>query len=96
MVLFGTPMEKETFDLHFQKTHCPLIAKLPKLQASSINYVAGAVIGESPYYIIVELEFNTEQDMQNGRNSKFGQLMARDYSNFASGGVTVLFCNTQN
>ena len=96
MVLFGTPMVKESFDLYFEQTHCGLMAKLPKLQASSINYVAGAVTGEAPYYVIVELEFNTEAEMQNGLNSKSGQLMARDYSNFASGGVTVLLCHTMD
>jgi hypothetical protein len=32
--------------------------------------------------------------MQEGLNSEIGQTIGRDLKNFASGGVTVLFCNT--
>ena len=96
LVLFGMPLDKEVFDLHFEETHYPLIEKLPDLQASRINYVAGVVTGEAPYYRIVELEFSSEETMQKGLNSRSGQLMAQDFSNFASGGVTILLCQTQN
>ncbi len=95
LVLFGPPLDKESFDSYFKHTHLPLIAKLPNLQASRTNFVAGAVTGENTYHLIVELEFSSEEEMQNGLNSESGQIMARDFSNFASGGVTVLPCQTQ-
>jgi len=57
--------------------------------------VAGAVTGENTYHLTVELELSSEEEMQNGLNSESGQIMARDFSNFASGGVTVLPCQTQ-
>lgn len=96
LVLFGPPLDIESFDFYFKHTHLPLIAKLPDLQASRTNFVAGAVTGENPYHLIVELEFSSEEEMQNGLNSESGQIMARDFGNFASGGVTVLPCRTQD
>jgi hypothetical protein len=46
-------------------------------------------------YLVVELEFSSEKMMRNGLNSELGQTMAKDFSNFASGGVTVLLCHSQ-
>ena len=57
-----------------------------------MNRVVDAAIGTAPYYLIVELQFPTEEAMQEGLNSTAGQSMARDFQAFASGGVTVLFC----
>jgi uncharacterized protein (TIGR02118 family) len=94
LILFGYPIDQEIFDHYFEQNHRKLIEQIPNLQASKINHVAGAVTGESPFYCIVELEFNTEKDMRESLNSESGQLMASDFSNFASGGVSVLLCQT--
>jgi uncharacterized protein (TIGR02118 family) len=77
LLLFGNPMDRAGFDHYFEQTHRPLLAKLPDLKVLRINHVAGAVTGESPFYLVV------------------GQTMAKDFSNFASGGVTVLLCHSQ-
>ncbi len=95
MLLFGKPMDRAGFDHYFEQTHRPLLAKLPDLKVLRINHVAGAVTGESPFYLIVELEFSSEEVMRTGLNSELGQTMAKDFSNFASGGVTVLLCHSQ-
>lgn len=95
MLLFGKPMDQEGFDRYFEQTHRPLLARLPNLEALRVNQVAGAVIGESPFYLIVELEFSSEEAMQVGLNSESGQTMAKDFNNFASGGITVLLCRSQ-
>ena len=96
LLLFGKPVDREAFDHYFEQTHRPLLAKLPDLGALRINHVAGAVTGESPFYLIVELEFSSEEAMQIGLNSDLGQTMAKDFSNFASGGITVLLCQSQD
>ena len=94
LILFGYPIDQEIFDHYFEQNHRKLIEQIPNFQASRINHVAGAVTGENPFYCIVELEFNTEKDMRESLNSESGQLMASDFSNFASGGVSVLLCQT--
>ena len=90
LVLFGLPVDKDSFDQHFETTHCPLLKEIPELESIGISAVEGAVTGESPVYRIVELQFASESAMQEGLNSEPGQAMARDFGVFATGGVTIL------
>ncbi|MBW1756888.1 MAG: EthD family reductase [Deltaproteobacteria bacterium] len=94
IVLFGNPIDPPGFDQHFEQVHQPLLGKLPGLQALDINRVSGAAKGDSPFYLIAELCFASEEAMQSGLNSELGQQMARGFGSFASGGVTVLFCES--
>ena len=90
LVLFGLPTDSDSFDRHFEMTHCPLLKEIPELEAIGVSAVEGAVTGESHVYRIVELQFGSEAAMHEGLNSEAGQTMARDFGDFATGGVTVL------
>ncbi len=94
LILFGSPADEVTFDRYFEATHRPILRDLPNLQALEINRVAGAMNGGPAFYLVTELVFASEDALQDGLNSKAGQTMARDYANFASGGVTVLLCTS--
>ncbi len=94
LLLFGNPVDKIDFDEHFEKTNLPLLVKVPKVDDVLINRVAGAAIGDSPFHMIVELHFASQEVMQEGLNSKIGQKLAGDFKNFASGSVTILFCHS--
>ncbi len=93
LILFGNPVDIPFFEQYFERVHRPLLAEIPELQAVQINQVAGAVVGESSFHLVVELQFLSEEAMQEGLNSDQGQAMARDLPNFASGGVTILLCH---
>ena len=92
LILFGKPVDEDLFGRHFESVHLKLLDDFEGLQQRSINYVAGSVTGDSPFHLLVELQFATEPDMQRALNSEAGQAMARDFTNFASGGVSVLLC----
>jgi uncharacterized protein (TIGR02118 family) len=94
LLLFGNPVDRAAFNDYFERTHRPLLAGLPELEAFRTNQVAGAIKGDSPFYLIVELEFSSEEVMRYSLNSESGRSMAQDFSNFASGGVTVLLCHS--
>ena len=94
LVLFGKPLDSAEFDRHFETVHRPLLKKVSTVQGVSINHVSGSVTGETPFHLVLELCFASEEAMQDGLNSEAGQTMARDYANFASGGVTVLPCRS--
>ena len=94
LVLFGNPIDPQAFDRHFEQLHQPLLAEVPGLDELHINRVSGAAKGDSPFYLIAELWFASEEAMQGGLNSELGQRMAQDFGSFASGGVTVLFCQS--
>jgi uncharacterized protein (TIGR02118 family) len=95
LVLFGAPVDLQAFGRHFEQVHEPLLVELPGLRAFDVLDVSGAARGVSPFHLIVELQFASEQDMQSCLNSEQGQRMARDFGRFASGGVTVLFCHSR-
>jgi uncharacterized protein (TIGR02118 family) len=94
LTLFGMPVDQAAFDDYFATKHRPLLLQVPNVDQLVINRIAGAASGESPFFLIVELRFPSEKAMEEGLNSEAGQAMARDYGNFASGGVTVLFSQT--
>ncbi|MEE8348624.1 MAG: EthD family reductase [Acidobacteriota bacterium] len=94
IVLFGKPKDRTAFDAYFTDHHHPLLSDIPGVERVTVNRIAGAAKGDSPYQLITELEFPSEEAMQAGLNSEAGQSMARDFARFASGGFTVLFSET--
>ena len=94
LILFGPPVDKAAFARYFEETHRPLLDSLPYSEAIEVNWIAGSVTGDLPVHLLVELLFPTEEALQDGLNSVAGQKMARDYPNFASGGVTILLGNS--
>ena len=90
LILFGPPVDEDAFARHFENTHRPLLDAVPNREAIGIDWIAGSVIGEVSVHLLAELKFATQAAMQDGLNSAAGQEMARDYPNFASGGVTIL------
>lgn len=94
LVLFGEPVDQAAFDAHFAEAHRPILTDLPGLEGYRVNEVAAASSGPRPYRLVLELQFPSQDAMQIGLNSDRGQAMARDYSRFASGGVTILFCQS--
>ncbi len=96
LVLYGEPADQGLFDSYFEQSHYPLLAKIDRLEALWINRVAGAASGDSPYRVVAELHFGSEEAMQEGLNSESGQKMARDFARFASGGAAILFCHSSS
>ena len=96
LILFGNPEDHVQFDEYFDHTHRELLKALPGVDELVVNHVSGVAIGDPPYYLIVEIHFESERRMQISLNSGHGQAMARDYSNFATGGATILFCHSNS
>ncbi len=94
LLLFGSPRDETAFDSYFEETHRPLLNRLPNIEQIIVHRVAGAATGTSPYHVIVELGYPSEDVMQESLNGADGQAMARDFQAFASGGVTILFCQS--
>ena len=95
MVLFEEPLDRGDFEQHLESSHVPLVRQIPRLKRLVTNRVAGSLAGQSPFYLMLELHFSSEEAMQEGLNSEAGQAMGADYSRFASGGVTVLFARAE-
>jgi uncharacterized protein (TIGR02118 family) len=96
LILFGKPVDEISFQRYFEESHCPIVKRIPRLETANFNWVAGSIEGDAPYYLVVELIFAAEEALQDGLNSEAGQAMAQDFTNFASGGVTILLCTSSD
>jgi uncharacterized protein (TIGR02118 family) len=95
LVLYNKPEDPAAFDAHYHGTHVPLVRKVPGLRSFSIsNGAVNAPRGESPYYMVVELNFDSPEALQAGLASPEGAATARDLRNFAGAGVTMLIFDT--
>ena len=92
LLLFDVPVDVTAFEECFGERFHPLLLRIPRLKELTVNRVGGAGKGVPSFYMVVEALFSTEEAMQEGLNSEEGQAVARDMGLFASGGVTVLFC----
>ena len=69
----------------------PLVHAIPNLRLFEASKVLGTADGgESPYYRIAELSFDSAEDLQAAMGSPEGQETAGDVPKFASGGATIL------
>jgi len=95
LVLYNTPADPAAFDRYYRDTHIPLAKKIPGLRSYSINDgPVQALAGASPHLIAI-LTFDSMAAVNAALNSPEGQAAAADLPNFASGGVTLLICDTK-
>ncbi|WP_178987935.1 EthD family reductase [Winogradskyella schleiferi] len=96
-VLYKHPSDAEKFKTYYKETHLPLVDKIEGLAKAEITEIQGELGGEpSDYFLMAELYFKTEEQMQESMGSTEGQAVANDLSNFATGGVTIIIGNTVN
>jgi uncharacterized protein (TIGR02118 family) len=94
-VLYGHPRSPEAFDRHYEQTHAPLARKLPRLKGFTITRPAALDPQEqSPYYLIANLYFASQDEFQEALRSPEGQAAAGDLAGFATGGATMLVAET--
>lgn len=97
LVLYNKPTDPAAFDEYYRATHTPLAKKIPGLKALRLSKGSvRAAQGESPYYLIAELFFDSMQDLRAGLGSPEGSATAADVPKFASGGVTILMYETED
>lgn len=94
-VLFGQPEDPEAFEEYYTNSHLPLAAKIPnvrRFESGKMNAVDG---GESPYYRIAELWFESAERMGEAMSSPEGEAAGADLPNFATGGAKFLFSEVE-
>jgi uncharacterized protein (TIGR02118 family) len=90
-VLYGHPDDPAAFERHFNDVHIPLVRKMPNLRRFEKALVVATTDGSPPpYYRVVELFFDSEEDLQASRATPEGRAPGEDVPNYATGGATVL------
>ena len=95
IAMYGTPGDKRAFDHHYFGHHVPLAKTVPGLRHYEVTRGDIATLdGESPYYLIATLTFDSLAAIQAALASTEGQATAADLANFATGGVQIYFAET--
>lgn len=96
-VLYGHPTDPDFFEKYYAETHIPVANKVSGIAKSEYTKFSLNPDGTDPsFYRMAELYFVSQAQMQVTMESTEGKAMVADLSNFASGGVTVLFGEVDN
>ena len=89
VALYLRPEDPEAFDRHYFQTHLPLAGRMPGLRRAEVARVQGAPGGESPYYLMTELYFDSRESLEAAMRSPEGREAARDLMGFAGRWVSL-------
>jgi uncharacterized protein (TIGR02118 family) len=89
IALYNQPEDPEAFDAHYRDVHTPIVRAYPNLRDLRTSRPAGVGGRPSPYYVMAEMEFDSQADLDAALSSESGGASARDLRNFASAGVAL-------
>ena len=96
LALYGQPDDTAAFDDHYWKTHVPLVRKMPHLRRFQESRSLSSPGGENaPYYLLAEMDYDSEEHIQESLASQAGADAVDDLAKFATGGVTVLIADLE-
>jgi uncharacterized protein (TIGR02118 family) len=81
--LYRKPANPADFDQYYKNVHTPLVLKMPGIQKLAVAKVKPGIVGESPYYMIVDMYFQDMPALQAALASPEGRATAKDVGNFA-------------
>jgi uncharacterized protein (TIGR02118 family) len=90
VVLYPAPKDPQAFKDHYERTHLPLVAKLPGLRGMRYSFEVNAAGGDSPYFAIFEGDFDDADAMAAAFASPEGKAVQEDVPNYATGGAVVI------
>ncbi|MCA1588372.1 MAG: EthD family reductase [Chloroflexi bacterium] len=90
IVLYNQPDDPEAFDAHYRDVHTPIVRAYPNLRELKTCTPEGVGGRPSPYYLMAEMTFDSQDDLNEALGSDAGTASARDLRNFATAG-SVLF-----
>ncbi len=96
LALYKKPSDTEAFDEHYFKTHVPLVEKMPGLLDVTLQRIMGSPMGESPYYLLAEMTFDSMESLQAAMGSDEGRAAGKDLMGFAGQLVQMMFTQPIN
>lgn len=97
LVIYNMPTDPTAFEQYYHGTHIPLAKRMPGLRSCVISkgpLASGS--GDSPYYLVAVLSFDSMDAIQAAMASPEGQATVADVPKFATSGVTILMYETQD
>ena len=96
-VLYGHPTSPADFESHYSRVHVPLARAIPDLVSlETARTMRGADGNDAPYYRVAELRFQDLTTFGAAMASEQGKAAGADIARFATGGATLLVCETDD
>lgn len=89
IALYNPPADPEAFDAHYRDVHLPILRRYPNIRDVRLSSPQGVAGQPAPYYLMAEMVFDTDADLQAALASDAGRESAKDLRNFAQAGVTL-------
>jgi uncharacterized protein (TIGR02118 family) len=90
VVLYGQPEDPAAFEDYYAGSHLPVAAKIPDVKRFEASRGVGTPDGgQSPYFRMAELWFDSPEALEAAMGSPEGQAAVNDIPKFATGGATV-------
>jgi uncharacterized protein (TIGR02118 family) len=90
VALYNQPENTDRFRKHLEEVHLPLVAKFSGLRSIRHGFGIASGAENSPYYAVVECEFDDEAAMNKALSSPEGAAAVADVPNYATAGVAIL------
>jgi uncharacterized protein (TIGR02118 family) len=89
VVLYNNPVNTTEFDDYFATTHLPMVERMPRVRGVNYGHVRSLDGSAPPYFLSVQVDFDSLEDLVAATASAEGQAAAADVANFATGGATI-------
>jgi len=90
VVMFRTPDAPADFENAYND-FLALVERMPHIQRRQVVHIMGSPLGEAPYYRMLEIYFDTQEDMQESLMSPAGQEAGNELRRFAPDTFDVQF-----
>jgi len=87
VVSYGQPQDPAAFDAYYRDTHTPIALQQPGVLRLTFGHPKALDPSQESPYLVAELDFESEQAMNETLASPEGRAAAKDLRNFATGGV---------
>lgn len=95
--LHGFPADSEEFDRYYREVHTPIVQRIPGARRIRFGRALRTVDGEAPpYYLVSDVYFDDLAALERALASPEMSEAIADVPNFASGGVTIMFCEFED
>jgi uncharacterized protein (TIGR02118 family) len=95
--LHGEPTDRERFDHYYRAVHTPIVQRIPGVRnirfGRALDTVEG---GPPPYYLVSDVYFDDRATFEAALASPQMAEAIADVPNFATGGVTIMFCEYED
>ncbi len=95
--LHGFPADPAEFDRYYREVHTPIVQRIPGVRNIRFGRVLETENGSPPpYYLVSDVYFDNMASLQAALDSPEMAEALEDLPNFATGGVTILFCEYED